>query len=268
LGQCRTGGKAIVSSHGSHFGEESPLVGTGGSGTIFFAHCNLHCVYCQNYAISQLGEGSEASSHDLAHMMLSLQHRGCHNINLVTPTHVVPQILEALELAVAGGLRTPLVYNCGGYESVQTLRLLDGIVDFYMPDMKYADSFIARQYSDVEEYAEINRAAVKEMHRQVGDLEVDHQGVAIRGLLVRHLILPHGLAGTQRTVEFLASEVSSNTYLNVMAQYHPCHRAHDFPALSRAVTREEYLEAVTLALQHGLTRLDQIHYPRTERVSL
>jgi putative pyruvate formate lyase activating enzyme len=151
---------------------------------------------------------------------------------------------------------------------VQTLRLLDGIVDIYMPDMKYADSCIARQYSDVEEYAEINRAAVKEMHRQVGDLEVDHQGVAIRGLLVRHLILPHGLAGTQRTVEFLASEVSSNTYLNIMAQYHPCHRAHDFPALSRAVTREEYLEAVTLALQHGLTRLDQIHYPRTVRASL
>jgi putative pyruvate formate lyase activating enzyme len=201
-------------------------------------------------------------------MMLSLQRRGCHNINLVTPTHVVPQILEALGLAITEGLHVPLVYNCGGYESVETLRLLDGIVDIYMPDMKYSDSSAARQYSDVDNYAEINRAAVKEMHRQVGDLEIDDHGVAIRGLLVRHLVLPHGMAGTHKTVEFLASEVSSNTYLNVMAQYHPCHRAHDFPGLSRAVTREEYLEAVTLALQHGLTRLDQLHYPRTARVSL
>jgi len=267
VGQCRTGEMAVVSSHGPHFGEEAPLVGTGGSGTIFFARCNLRCVFCQNHSISQLGEGSEASSHDMAYMMLSLQRRGCHNINLVSPTHVVPQILEALELAVAEGLHVPLVYNCGGYESVETLRLLDGIVDIYMPDMKYADSSTAYEYSDVQNYAEINKAALKEMHRQVGDLQADDRGVATRGLLVRHLVLPHGLAGTRKIVEFLANEVSSNTYVNVMAQYHPCHRAHDFPALSRAVTREEYLEAVTLALQNGLTRLDQLHYPRTARVS-
>lgn len=208
------------------------------------------------------------SSRELAGMMLALQSRGCHNINLVTPTHVVPQILEALELAVVDGLHVPLVYNCGGYESVETLRLLDGIVDIYMPDMKYADSSNARRYSDVEGYAEINRAAVVEMHRQVGDLQIDDHGVATRGLLVRHLVLPHGLAGTARIVEFLASEASSNTYLNVMAQYHPCYKASGIPALSRAVTREEYLDAVTLALQHGLTRLDQLEYPRTVKVSL
>ena len=206
-------------------------------------------------------------SRDLAYMMLSLQHRGCHNINLVTPTHVVPQILEALELAVADGLYIPLVYNCGGYESVDTLRLLDGIVDIYMPDMKYADSAVARQYSGVEDYAAVNRAAVKEMHRQVGDLQIDDQGVAVRGLLVRHLVLPSRLAGTRETVEFLANSVSSSTYVNIMAQYHPCHRAYDFPFLSRSVTKEEYLEAVTLALQDELNRLDQLLYPRTARVS-
>jgi putative pyruvate formate lyase activating enzyme len=200
-------------------------------------------------------------------MMLSLQHRGCHNINLVTPTHVVPQILEALDFAIADGLHVPLVYNCGGYESVETLRLLEGIVDIYMPDMKYADSLIAKEYSGVDDYAEINRAAVKEMYRQVGDLEIDDHGVAIRGLVVRHLVLPHGLAGTEKTAAFLAGQVSSNTYVNVMAQYHPCHRAHDFPGVSRAITTEEYLGAVTSALQHGLTRLDQLQYPRMARVS-
>jgi len=267
LGQCRTGERAVVSSCGPHFGEEVPLVGTGGSGTIFFAHCNLHRVFCQNCSISQFGEGSEVSSRDLAYMMLSLQHRGCHNINLVTPTHVVPQILAALELAVADGLYIPLVYNSGGYESVDTLRLLDGIVDIYMPDMKYADSSIASQCSGIKDYAAINRAAVKEMHRQVGDLQIDDQGMAVRGLLVRHLVLPHGLAGTRKVVEFLAARVSSNTYVNIMAQYHPCHRAYDSPFLSRSVTKEEYLEAVTLALQHGLNRLDRLHYPRTARVS-
>jgi putative pyruvate formate lyase activating enzyme len=199
--------------------------------------------------------------------MLSQQRRGCHNIKLVTPAHVVPQILESLELAVTDGLDIPPVYNCGGYESVDTLRLLDGIVDIYMPDMKYADSAVARQYSGVEDYPAVNRAAVKEMHRQVGDLQIDDQGVAVRGLLVRHLVLPSRLAGTRETIEFLANSVSSSAYVNIMAQYHPCHRAYDFPFLSRSVTKEEYLEAVTLALQHGLNRLDQLHYPRTARVS-
>jgi len=267
LGQCRTGEMAVVSSHGPHFGEEAPLAGTGGSGTIFLAHCHLHGVFCQNCSIGRLGEGSEVSSQDLAYMMLSLQRRGCHNINLITPTHVGPQILEALELAVADGLNMPLVYNCGGYESVDTLRLLDGIVEIYMPDMKYADSSVASQCSGIEDCAAINRAAVKEMHRQVGDLQIDDEGIAVRGLLVRHLVLPHGLAGTHKTAEFLADEVPSNTYVNVVAQYHPCHRAYDFPFLSRSVTKEEYIEAVTLALQHGLNRLDQLLYPRTARVS-
>jgi putative pyruvate formate lyase activating enzyme len=267
LGQCRTGERAAVSSSGPHLGEEAPLVGRNGSGTVFFAHCNLRCVFCQNSSTSQLGEGSEVTSQDLAYIMLSLQQRGCHNINLVTPTHVLPHILEALELAVGDGLNVPLVYNCGGYESVETLRLLDGIVDIYMPDMKYADSSIAHQYSGVVDYAGINRAAVKEMHRQVGDLQINDQGIAVRGLLVRHLVLPHGLAGTHKTVEFLAENVSSNTYVNIMAQYHPCHRAFDFPPLSRSITKEEYLEAITLALRHGLSRLDQLHYPRTARVS-
>jgi putative pyruvate formate lyase activating enzyme len=268
LGQCHTGDKAVVSSYGPHFGEEAPLVGTGGSGTVFFAYCNLRCVFCQNYSISQQGVGDVVSSADLAYMMLALQRRGCHNINLVTPTHVVPQILAALEVAAADGLHIPVVYNCGGFESVETLRLLDGIVDIYMPDMKYGDSGVARKYSGIDDYAEINRAAVKEMHRQVGYLEIDSRGVAVNGLLVRHLVLPHGLAGTDRIARFLASEVSPNTYLNVMAQYHPCHRAGDFPELSRAITKEEYLEAATSALQHGLTRLDQIHCPRPAGVSL
>jgi putative pyruvate formate lyase activating enzyme len=201
-------------------------------------------------------------------MMLSLQQRGCHNINLVTPTHVVPEILEALQQAITDGLHVPLVYNSGGYESVDTLKLLDGIVDIYMPDMKYADSRMGREYSGIDDYAEVNRAAVKEMHRQVGDLEIDGRGVAKRGLLVRHLVLPDGIAGTDKMAEYLAKEVSLNTYVNIMAQYHPCHRANEFPALSRAITRDEHLAAVTSALRHGLTRLDEVHYPRTARAFL
>jgi putative pyruvate formate lyase activating enzyme len=256
LGRCCTGPRAIVASYGSHFGEEAPLVGSHGSGTIFFAYCNLNCVFCQNYSISQRGEGAEVDADELAAMMLSLQRRGCHNINLVTPTHVVPQILEAVILAVDGGLDIPLVYNCGGYESVETLKLLDGVVDIYMPDMKYSDNDIAWRYSGVENYADHNRAAVREMYRQVGDLELDQQGVATRGLLVRHLVLPQGLAGTREVVRFLADEVSRNTYLNIMAQYHPAHRASDFPPLKRSVTMAEITEANELALRNGLRRLD------------
>jgi putative pyruvate formate lyase activating enzyme len=259
LGKCRTGARALVSSYGPHFGEEAPLVGRGGSGTIFLTNCNLKCVFCQNYSVSQLGEGREVTTEELATMMLSLQKRGCHNINLVSPTHVVPQILEALELAVAEGLFVPLVYNSGGYDSVETLKLLEGIVDIYMPDMKYSDDEIARQYSGIDNYPLVNRAAVKEMHRQVGDLELDERGIAIKGLLVRHLVLPRGLAGTEETTRFLARELSLNTYLNVMAQYHPCHQAFRFPLLSRAITREEFAEAVDLARQQGLKRLNRLH---------
>jgi len=256
-GQCRTTDKALVSSFGPHFGEEAPLVGRHGSGTIFFAYCNLHCVYCQNYSISQHGEGSAVDNQELAGMMLSLQAKGCHNINLVSPTHVVPFILEALEIAASKGLELPLVYNTGGYDSMAALQLLDGIVDIYMPDMKYAAAKAGEKYSGVKRYPQVNRTAVKEMHRQVGDLQVDDSGVATRGLLVRHLVLPHRLAGTEGVVRFLAEEISKNTYLNVMAQYHPCHRAFNYGELSRPVTGEEFSEAIELAQHYGLKRLDE-----------
>ena len=246
-----------MSSFGPHFGEEAPLVGRHGSGTIFFAYCNLHCVFCQNYSISQHGEGSVVDSAELAGMMLSLQTKGCHNINLVSPTHVVPFILETLEIAVHKGLKLPIVYNTGGYDSVATLQLLDGIVDIYMPDMKYSEAKMGVELSGVKRYPQVNRAAVKEMHRQVGDLHIDGSGVATRGLLVRHLALPHGLAGTEGVVRFLVEEISDNTYLNIMAQYHPCYHAFDHAGLSRPITGEEFSAAIELARQCGLKRLDE-----------
>jgi len=258
----------IVSSYGPHFGEEAPLVGTRGSGTIFFTYCNLRCVFCQNYTISQLGEGSPVDREELARMMLSLQAKGCHNINLVSPTHVVPYILDALELAVGMGLYLPVVYNTGGYDSIETLELLDGIVDIYMPDMKYSNEKNAEQLSGIKDYPSINKAAVKEMHRQVGNLQIDKQGVAQRGLLVRHLVLPNQLAGTQEVVRFLAQEVSANTYLNVMAQYRPCYKAFDTPLLARPVNKQEFYEAIELAHQHGLNRLDRYHSPQLLRFVL
>ena len=256
----------MVSSHGPHFGEEAPLVGKNGSGTIFFTFCNLRCVFCQNYTISQLGEGSTVDRETLARIMLSLQVGGCHNINFVSPTHVVPYILDALELAAGMGLHIPLVYNSGGYDSVETLELLDGIVDIYMPDMKYSDEKTAQQLSGIEDYPSINRAAIKEMHRQVGDLQVDGQGIARRGLLVRHLVLPNRLAGTDEIVRFLAREVSTHTYLNIMAQYHPCHKAFDIPKLSRPLLREEFKEAIDLAHRQGLKRLDR--YNITSKIQI
>ena len=236
-------------------------MGRHGSGTIFFTYCNLRCVFCQNYTISQLGEGDLVGKEELARMMLSLQAQGCHNINLVSPTHVVPYILEALEIAVAMGLHLPLVYNSGGYDSVETLELLDGIVDIYMPDMKYSEGKIAEQLSGIKDYPQVNQAAIKEMHHQVGDLKIDKQGVAQRGLLVRHLVLPNRLAGTQGVVRFLAREVSTNTYLNIMAQYHPCYKAFDIPSLARSLQRQEFTEALGLAHQQGLYRLDKINFP-------
>ncbi len=254
---CRTGDKALVSSYNAHFGEEDPLVGQHGSGTIFFANCNLKCQFCQNYEISQLGEGREVEAEELAAMMLHLQGRGCHNINFVSPTHVIPQILEALLIAAEKGLRVPLVHNTGGYDSLAALRVLEGIVDIYMPDMKYADEEAGRQYSKVEEYPSVNQAAVREMHRQVGDLVMDEDGIALRGLLVRHLVLPNGLAGTGEIVRFLAEEISPGTYLNVMAQYRPAHKAHQYPQIDRRPSPEELQEAVDLAVQAGLTRLDE-----------
>jgi putative pyruvate formate lyase activating enzyme len=249
----------MVSSYGPHFGEESPLVGRCGSGTIFFTNCNRRCLFCQNYSISQLGKGHEVSKEELAYIMLSLQAKGCHNINLVSPTHVVPQILEALELAAESGLAVPLVYNSGGYDSVDTLKILDGIIDIYMPDMKYDDENTARELSGIRNYPEINKAVVKEMHRQTGDLEMSEQGVAQRGLLVRHLVLPHGLAGTKGIVHFLREEICRNTYVNTMSQYHPCHEALQIPSLGRPISAAEFREALSLAREAGLSRLDKVH---------
>ena len=267
-GQCHITDQVVISSYGPHFGEESPLVGRHGSGTIFFTYCNLHCIFCQNYTISQLGEGFPVNSEELARMMLSLQAKGCHNINLVSPTHVVPYILDALEIAAGKGLHLPLVYNSGGYDSLETLELLDGIIDIYMPDMKYSDEKVAEELSDIKEYPSVNRAAVKEMHRQVGDLQIDEQGIARRGLLVRHMVLPDGLAGTQEVVRFLAREVSTNTYLNIMAQYHPCYKAFDIPQLARPVNKQEFNEAIDLARQQKLNRLDRYDFPLSLRLSL
>ncbi len=259
IGKCKTPREAMVSSYGPHFGEEFPLVGKHGSGTIFFTNCNLKCLFCQNYSISQLSEGQRASKKGLARIMLFLQAKGCHNINLVSPTHVVPQILEALELAAESGLHLPLVYNSGGYDSVGTLRILDGVIDIYMPDMKYGDAEIAGELSDVENYPEINRAAVKEMHRQTGDLEVNGEGLAKRGLLIRHLVLPLGLAGTKSIMSFLSSEVSRNTYVNIMDQYHPCYKAFQVPSLRRRISSVEFGEALSFAREAGISRLDKVH---------
>jgi putative pyruvate formate lyase activating enzyme len=257
LGVCRTGALARVYSYGPHLGEEDPLRGWRGSGTIFFSRCNLRCQYCQNHEISQTDAGNLVDDRDLAAIMLELQSYGCHNINLVSPSHVVPQILAAVALAAQAGLRIPLVYNTGGYDSLEMLRLLDGVVDIYMPDMKYSDAANALRYSRAKDYPAINRLAVREMHRQVGDLVLDENGLAVRGLLVRHLVLPGGLAGTREIVHFLAKEISKNTYLNLMDQYRPEYNAYRYPELNRRITREEYLQAVSLAQEAGLERLDR-----------
>ncbi len=255
-GFCRSGRQALVASHGPHFGEERPLVGANGSGTIFFANCSLGCIFCQNYDISHRGRGRAVSDERLADLMLDLQGRGCHNINLVTPTHFVPQILEALVLAAQLGLDVPLVYNCGGYESVETLALLDGVVDIYMPDAKYSNSEIAAQLSGAADYPQQMKAAITEMHRQVGDLQIDEGGVAQRGLLVRHLVLPEDLAGTEEIMRFLAN-LSADTYVNVMAQYRPCYRASEIEKINRHPTVAEYRAAVEAALAARLHRLDE-----------
>lgn len=255
LGTCCTGRQAVISSYGPHFGEEPPLVGKGGSGTIFFSHCNMKCVYCQNYSISQTGQGEEVSAEQLSNLMLHIQAKGCTNINLVSPSHVVPQILEGLSIAIDKGLTVPLVYNSGGYDSIETLRLLDGVVDIYMPDIKYADENTAKQLSDVDNYPQINQQAIKEMHRQVGDLTVNYEGVAQRGLLIRHLVLPGGLAGTRDIVKFVSQQISTNTYLNIMDQYRPEYKAYDNPLLARPLQRQEFLDAVELAQNYGLKRM-------------
>ena len=256
LGFCRSGATAMVSSHGPHFGEERPLVGAGGSGTIFLTNCNLRCVFCQNAEISQLGHGREVPADTLARMMLELQAMGCHNINFVTPTHYAPQLVEGIGVAAEKGLCAPIVWNCGGYETVEVLRLLEGIVDIYMPDAKYADAGPAGDLSAAPDYPERMTAALREMHRQVGDLELDARGVARRGLLVRHLVLPNGLAGTARVMQLIAG-LSRDTYVNVMAQYRPCFHALRHDGIARRPTREEHDAAVQAARDAGLHRLDE-----------
>jgi putative pyruvate formate lyase activating enzyme len=257
-GFCNTGDTPFVSSWNPHFGEERPLVGRYGSGTIFLGNCNLGCIFCQNYTISHLGEGIEISHEKLADIMLSLQAAGCHNINLVTPTHQVPAIVRALKIASERGLEIPIVYNCGGYESVETLKILDGIVDIYMPDFKYADTSHAAKYSNAPDYPETARLAIKEMHRQVGDLFINEMGIAERGLLIRHLVLPADIAGTAEVVKFIAEEISKNTYVNIMDQYYPCYMARENPPLNRRITGSEYSAAIQHAIKAGLKRLDGI----------
>ena len=274
-GYCQLGFFPKVSAFHPHFGEESVLVGKNGSGTIFFTSCNLSCIYCQNYEISQLRIGKEVSFEELADMMVSLQNQGCHNINLVTPTPQVPQIVKSLQIAIEKGLKIPLVYNTSGYDSVKVLKLLDGIVDIYMPDTKYSDDKIALKYSNAPNYFEIMKKAIKEMHRQVGDLtimsDVECQmsklqlkwqnfidipkGVALKGLLVRHLVLPNDLAGSKKIFEFLAKEISKNTFLNIMDQYYPTWKAFQYPELARRITKEEFKKAISLAKKFGLKRL-------------
>lgn len=256
-GFCGSGLLPEVSSYNPHFGEERPLVGFHGSGTIFLTHCNLKCSFCQNYSISHLEEGRRISLERLAGMMIELQKLGCHNINFVTPSHFVPQILKALFLAIKLGLSVPLVYNTGGYDALETLKLLDGIFDIYMPDFKFSQEEVAKKYCGAADYPQVARAAFKEMHRQVGDLLLDEREIAYRGLLVRHLVLPCRLAGTQEIMRFLAQEISSNTYVNVMDQYYPCgHIPHNSP-LNRRITQAEFNEAIEAAKKEGLWRFDK-----------
>jgi putative pyruvate formate lyase activating enzyme len=258
-GFCSSGMRLKVHSAAPHFGEERPLVGQYGSGTIFFSNCNLLCCFCQNWQINHNGEGRYASHDELAAMMLGLQQRGCHNINLVTPTHVVPHIVKALRIAIARGLNIPLVYNCGGYEGLEVVRKLQGIIDIYMPDFKYMDGKMASRYSSgAADYPEAASAAIKEMHRQVGVLVMDRHGIARRGLIIRHLVMPGNIAGTDRFVRWLVKELSPHTYVNIMAQYHPAHKAYEYPEISRRITTDEWRQAILWAQAAGLDNLDHL----------
>ena len=250
-GFCGIGAKAVVSSAGPHYGEESVLVGSGGSGTIFFAGCNLGCVFCQNSNISQLRHGNEVEIDDVVNMMLELQIRGCVNINFVTPTHVVPHIIESVFLARERGLIIPVVYNCGGYESVGSLQLLEGTIDIYMPDAKYLNPDSSKEYSSAHNYPDVMKLALLEMHRQVGDLEVK-DGVAARGLLVRHLVMPENVTGSKEIIDFIVNEISGNTFVNVMEQYRPTFNAHNYPEINRPVTQQEFSKVYEYAKSQGL----------------
>lgn len=253
---CRTGRQAKVSSYFPHFGEEHCLRGWKGSGTIFFSNCNLKCVFCQNYDISQLGQGKLVSPNELAQMMLKLQAQGCHNINMVTPEHVVPQILEALHLAARNGLRLPIVYNTSAYDSLDSLQLLDGVVDIYMPDFKFWHASQARRLVKAEDYPETAKRVIKEMHRQVGDLVINKDGLAERGVLLRHLVIPGDLAGTCAILQWIATELSSNTFVNIMEQYRPAYKSSRYPEIHRSLAGSEFQQALTIARDAGLKRLD------------
>jgi putative pyruvate formate lyase activating enzyme len=255
-GLCRVGRHAVVASHFPHFGEENCLRGRRGSGTIFFSGCNLRCVFCQNHDISWQLQGERVTPDRLAGMMLELQAIGCHNINWVTPEHVVPQILEALPLAIDEGLTLPLVYNTSGYDSPDSLALMDGIVDVYMPDFKLWSSELARRYLAKRDYPEVARHSLRDMHRQVGDLVLDEHGMARRGLIVRHLVMPGLLAETEAILRFIADELGPDTYVNVMAQYYPAGRTGEFPEIDRHLYRAEFTRALELAEELGLRRLD------------
>ncbi len=258
-GFCNAGGEAVVYSHSAHYGEERPLVGVGGSGTIFFSHCNLRCVFCQNWPIAHEGRGSTVSDEQLADMMLSLQRRGCHNINLVTPTHMMPNILGAVRIALQKGLELPLCYNTGGYERVEMVRLLDGIVDIYLPDLKFMDGEQSAKYAlrGVPDYPQQARESIAEMHRQVGVLQTADNGVALRGLMLRHLVMPNRVAGTKEFVQWVAENLSHDTYVNIMSQYRVAFQAFDYDPIARAITNEEYVEAMEWAMEAGLTNLDE-----------
>ncbi len=250
-GFCGTGAKAVVSSAGPHYGEESVLVGNGGSGTIFFAGCNLGCVFCQNYDISQLRHGNEVEIEDVVNMMMQLHIRGCVNINFVTPTHVMPHIIESVFLARERGLTIPVVYNCGGYESLEPLRLLEGTIDIYLPDAKYLNSDSSKKYSFTHDYPDVMKLALLEMHRQVGDLEIK-DGIATRGLLVRHLVMPDNASYSKEIIDFIVNEVSGNTFINIMEQYRPAFNAHKYPEINRPVTRQEFNKVYEYAKSQGL----------------
>lgn len=257
-GFCKSVGTTLhIASYHAHFGEERPLVGTRGSGTIFFTHCGLKCSFCQNWTISHQGRGSEVSVIGLANMMMELQRRGCHNINLVTPTHYTAHILKAVDIAASQGLRIPLVYNTSGWERMEVLKLLDGVVDIYLPDFKYWDSEASAKYSaGAASYPELTKKGLLEMQRQVGTAVPNEQGVMERGLMIRHLVMPNNVSGSKQIMEWIAENLPKDTYVNIMAQYRPSYRAYDYPEISRALTADEYREAVSKALDLGLTNLD------------
>jgi putative pyruvate formate lyase activating enzyme len=254
-GFCRAGSEMLIDGYGPHFGEEDVLVGTGGSGTIFFSYCTLQCVFCQNCEISQHGEGYEITPSELAKIMLLLQKKGCHNINLVSPSHYVPQIVESIRIAVEDGLSLPIVYNTGGYDDVDTIKLLESIIDIYMPDIKFGNNEKAKKYTKSVRYFDIVKAAVKEMYIQVGNLKVNEKGIAIKGLLIRHLVMPENISDTDIILDYIANEISKETYINIMSQYYPAHKAYTFPELSRRIYNEEYTNAIKYANKLGLVNL-------------